>query len=57
MGDGRGIPKIDHDEHFAIAQWMKLLQHCEHAFVKANHSAASLRRALLSQARQNSHTI
>ena len=51
MGDSRGIPKTDHDDHFAMAQRMKLLQDCEHAFVKANHSA-SLRRALLSQTRQ-----
>ena len=34
-----------------MAQRMKLLQDCEHASVKANRSA-SLRRALLSQTRQ-----
>ena len=51
MGDGRGLPIADNEDHFAMAQRMKLLQDCEHAFVKANHSA-SLRRALLSQTRQ-----
>ena len=51
MGDGRGLPIVDNEDNFAMSQRMKLLQDCEHAFVKANHSA-SLRRALLSQTHQ-----
>lgn len=51
LGHGRGLPAVDPQANFAMAQRMKLLQDCEKAFVQPNHSA-SLRRKVLAQTRQ-----